>query len=204
LRVEDEAGKFIRQLNAAEVRMVHAPGGATPNSQSGKQVVEKFWGREWASSREVQNRFGPFIGFYEPETISEPPDFWVQFEQRLISVEHCQLIDKAAINQARKLVEDGLTIDQARSSLFEQTQWPQERIVEKLGQLITCKHNRYANRGQSVDVLLISSSEPWLLPDIAEGAIKKLQLDKKEVFRFIYLILEYDPAWHGYPVFELP
>ncbi len=161
-----------------------------------KRLVEMSEARDWV--RAANATFASQLGKVIPNP-ADPPDCYVEYCGRQISVELVQFVEQS--HKKRAALEETPFAGQ----LFVDTQWTQGRFLASLGRLMDKKSDNYVGRNVNIDVLLVVTGEPWLTFQQVENWLASSQIPQKQNIANAFFMLGYDPqlgAKHN-PVFKL-
>jgi hypothetical protein len=119
---------------------------------------------------------------------NDPPDCLVEFEGGSVSVELVQLISAEHIKRASK------GESQHAGKLFEDTQWSRDRFKSAVEFLICQKGNKYQRKDFAVDVLLIHTAEPWLMPGDVSDWLEQITVLPHSNIANVFLLVSYAPG----------
>ena len=174
-----------------------------------KQTTERLTIDSWSEA--VQAEYGVAI-----ENISanptDPPDFHVSISGQSYGVELVQMVDEkikkliaTAVGKAKNCREakgepppkDGIEKDVPsilHDPLFERMQWTKEKLVLKLQDVIDLKAENYAKNGQTVDILVVHTDEPWLTSRDAFTWLKGVTFNVPPCIGSVSLLFFYEPG----------
>ncbi|WP_170459759.1 hypothetical protein [Ruegeria arenilitoris] len=177
----EELCRWARIMNKS-----HGYGGVfNHETTEDKAIVEVSTANEWR--RAVASEFGLAVG--EPEqNPHDPPDCFVQFSGRRLSVELVQLINP---NHKRRASNGESPYMQP---LFEDMQWTKCRLISELNELIRNKGEKYQQPGIQIDVLLIHTAETWLRFDTAKEWLDTISIRPHRNIANAFLLFEYEPG----------
>ena len=128
---------------------------------------------------------------------ADPPDFLLDCEGELLSLEMVELIDFEAFRRSQRLREK----DPAKAWLGQQ--WNAEKYASAIRSLVKKKEDRYRRQKRSFDVLLIYTDEPWLASndmDLWNHKIGELPIVQ---FGGLYVMGSYVPCTECYPLHRI-
>lgn len=128
-------------------------GGVFNRASADKPIVEASTSNEWVRSAEVVSdlRFGGVL-----PNPNDPPDCWLEVEGERWSVELVELVEAGHKKRAMK-GESPFSGD-----LFLDAQWDFDRFENRIRTMVEKKDQKYAKAGQTIDLLIIHTAEPWL------------------------------------------
>lgn len=148
-----------------------------------KQIVERCTVNEWASSMETE--FDIKVEQIVANS-DDPPDFFAQVGGKKSSVELVQMVERAHKQRAAK-GESPYT-----GAFFRDAQWTKERLVSKLGNIISRKDTKYTSRGVKVDFLLVHTDETWLSYAQAAKFLSGVSFKLPQCISMVHLLFTYE------------
>jgi plasmid stabilization system protein ParE len=132
---------------------------------------------------------------------NDPPECLGTRNGEEIGIELTELVDGAMLDRIREEYENTGFV---QNSNYNETQWSFDRFQKKLNEILKKKDKKYSRNKVSIDVLIIYSDEPWLLPPMAAEWLNSTNLYRCESINSAYLLLEHNPDYDQYyPVFHL-
>lgn len=169
----------------------HAPAFARNNAQD-KIVVERATVFEWARS------LGAVGGGRLDSIVAGPdnafPDFTARLNGKAITIELTELLHSP-----------GILSRAAKGDLnFESLQWTEALFRERVRERIDSKGDKLSKRGQSVDVLILHTDEPWLSPQMIEQWLDREAFSRRDEIEEAYLLTTYVPGYaEHWPIIRL-
>ena len=188
----DELDRWVKIMNKS-----HGYGGVfNRETPEDKAIVELSTASEWRIS--IETEFGLSVDLPESNP-DDPPDCYVKYEGRRLSVELVQLIERKHKQRATQGESP------YAGQLFTDTQWTIARFGAALNKIIEKKGTNYKNREILIDVLVIHTDEPWLNSKQAHEWLEEIKIQNHPSISSAFLLFNYEPdrGTQHWPVFRL-
>jgi hypothetical protein len=163
-----------------------------------KQITELSAAEDWAFSLNMK---------LDREAITavkpgdDPPDIKCLRDGSDYSVEIVELVDRDNLEQASRHQKNP-EIHPPVSDV--QQLWDKAKFHKSICETITNKVNRYSQKDLRVNALLVVCHERFLIGTDVREWLKSIEIDTKEVFQDIYLMLDYEPDNpERYPLYKV-
>lgn len=163
-----------------------------------KKLVELSVAFEFSKS--LQHEFSILLeNITNNET--DPPDCLAEVDGRKIQIELVELIDRNAIEIAKKT--GGTAHNDATQ--FSNTQWNSHRFIEEVNKVIDRKVKKYRAADKKFEILLIYTAEPWLPANSVAAWLSHLTFEERDSFENVFLLMDYDPSYNqnNWPIFKI-
>ena len=173
-----------------------------PKDEFDKYLSEKSAVSDWMKTATKKSAFSTD----KLRRGDDPPDFLIEINGALVSVEVTQLIDGTGRAERKRAFRkaEGLTFQADEGSHINH--WDERRFFQAVQSRIDKKSEQYSkptSKISEVDILLIESNEYWLLGEDVDGWLKNRSVVPKKNLGSVHLLLSYDPAIRCRPLFVL-
>lgn len=194
---EDETLAWIDRVNSRGVA-----GMFTDKTPEDKVRAEELQLRYLIDA--MSNEFGVETEQFVPVQ-DDPPDFYVEQNGILRSVELVEFVNGAFLRKVAKGRLDGERYSAFQGEGFTNCQWGKDKFLAKLDELVIGKDTKYFERELSFDILAIVTDEEWLYRDEVKSWLSECYpLTDVRSFSEVYFVMDYDPNEpRGHPIFRL-